>query len=252
MLSVFFALSYSVFEEDIVTYPIKGFNPHTFIDWDGMLACVIYLPGCNFLCPFCHSSVLATDPDSLKTVPFEHIERFIKEKKGWIDAMIIGGGEPTLYKQLPDLIKDIKKMQLLVKLDTNGSNPRMLADLISQGLVDYVAMDIKSSLEQSNYDKAAGVSVDLIAIRKSIDILLNSGIDYEFRTTFVPTLVERADIINIAQAISGAKKFVLQQFDPKDILDCRLSAIKPHTPEVLNQAASLAREFVKNCSVRGI
>jgi len=235
-----------------VTYPIKGFNPHTFIDWDGMLACVIYLPGCNFLCPFCHSSVLATAPDSLKTVPFEHIERFVQEKKGWIDAMIIGGGEPTLYKNLPDLLKDIKNLRLLVKLDTNGTNPQMLEDLIRQGLVDYVAMDIKSSLEQSNYDKATGVSVDLAAIRKSIDLLLNSKIDYEFRTTFVPTLIERTDIVNIAQAISGAKKFVLQQFDPKDTLDFRFAGIKPHAPEVLNQAVSLAREFVENCSVRGI
>ncbi len=235
-----------------MSYPIKGFNPHTFIDWDGMLSCVIYLPGCNFRCPFCHSSVLVKDPDSLKTVPLEYIERFVKEKKGWIDAMIVGGGEPTLYAQLPALLKEIKKMNLLIKLDTNGTNPEMIEELINHGLVDYIAMDIKANLNSLNYAKAAGCSVDLNAISKSIGILLNSKIECEFRTTMVPTLVECKDIVSIAQAIGGAKKYVLQQFDPKDIMDDNLSSVKPYPPEDLKQAACLAREFVKNCSVRGI
>ncbi|MFH1062480.1 MAG: anaerobic ribonucleoside-triphosphate reductase activating protein [Candidatus Omnitrophota bacterium] len=235
-----------------MTYPIKGFNPHTFIDWDGKLACVIYLPGCNFRCPFCHSSILATDPESLKTVPFEHIERFVQGKKGWIDAMIIGGGEPTLYKQLPELLKDIKKMKLLIKIDTNGTNPEIIENLIKQGLVDFIAMDIKAPLDSTRYEQAAGTSVSINAIQKSIDILLTNKIDYEFRTTVVPTLIERADIINIARAISGAKKYVLQQFDPQDIMDKNLSDLKPYSKDMLNQLASLAREFVKNCSVRGI
>lgn len=234
-----------------MTYPIKGFNPHTFIDWDGKLACVIYLPGCNFRCSFCHSSVLVTAPESLKTVPFEHIERFVKGKKGWIDAMIIGGGEPTLYKQLPELLKEIKKMKLLIKLDTNGSNPEMIENLISQGLVDYIAMDIKAPLDSAKYEQAAGTFVDINAIQKSIDILLNNKVDYEFRTTVVPAFIERADIISIAQSISKAKKYILQQFDPKDIMDKSLSTVKPYSLEMLNQMACLAREFVKNCSVRG-
>jgi len=235
-----------------VSYPIKGFNPHTFIDWDGMLSCVIYLPGCNFRCPFCHSSVLVTDPDSLETVSFDHIKRFIKEKKGWIDAMIVGGGEPTLYTKLPELLKEIKKMNLLIKLDTNGTNPEMIKGLIAQGLVDYIAMDIKSALNPQSYAKATGSTVDINTIRKSIEILLNSKIEYEFRTTMVPTLVEHEDIVSIAQVIGGAKKYVLQQFDSKDIMDDKLSSVKPYTPEVIKHLASLAREFVENCSVRGI
>ena len=233
-------------------YPIKGFNPHTFIDWDGMLACVIYLPGCNFRCPFCHSSVLVKDPNSLKTVPLEYIEKFIKEKNGWIDAMIVGGGEPTLYDKLPELLKEIKKMNLLIKLDTNGTNPEMIEKLISQGLVDYIAMDIKADLNPLSYAKATGSYVDIKAIRESIEILLNSKTEYEFRTTMVPTLVSSKDILNIAQAISGAKKYVLQQFDPKDTMDDKLLNVKPYTPEIIKQTASMAREFVENCSERGI
>jgi len=234
-----------------MTYPIKGFNPHTFIDWEGKLAAVIYLPGCNFRCPFCHSSSLVLKPESLTTIPFEHVERFLDEKEGWIDAVIVGGGEPTLYSQLPLLLKDIKNMDLLVKLDTNGTNPLMLKDIIDKQLVDYVAMDIKAPLNKDKDERITRMEVDIEAIRRSIKILLDSGIDHEFRTTVVPTFIESKDIMNIAQEISGAPKYVLQQFDPQDTLDKTMWEIKPYSVEILRKNALLASEFVKKCLVRG-
>ena len=235
-----------------MAYPIKGFNPHTLIDWEGMLASVIYLPGCNFRCPFCHSSVLVLDPDSLTTVPFEHIERYIREKDGWIDAMVIGGGEPTLYKHLPALLNDIKNLGLKIKIDTNGTNPQMLSAVMEQGLVDYIAMDVKAPLEKSKYSRATIVPVDIEALSRSIELLIKSNLDYEFRTTVVPAILDKTDIVEIARTISSAKKYVLQQFDPADVMDDNFTKVKPYTPDMLKSMACLAGEFVKNCIVRGV
>ncbi|MCP4650194.1 MAG: anaerobic ribonucleoside-triphosphate reductase activating protein [PVC group bacterium] len=233
-------------------YAIKGFNPSTFIDWEGKLSSVIYLPGCNFRCPFCHSSSLVTEPQELPDVPFDHIVKFFSEKKGWIEAVVIGGGEPTLNKNLCPLLTELKKNELLVKVDTNGSNPDVIRDLIDYNLADYIAMDIKAPLEQSRYEKAVGTAVDIMSIRESIAILLASKIDYEFRTTVVPSFINREDILNIAESIGGAKRYVLQQFEAKETLDKDLSQIKPYSIGELKIMSKLAGEHVKNCFLRGI
>lgn len=233
-------------------YPIKGFNPHTFIDWEGKLACVIYLPGCNFRCGFCHSSSLVLRPQLYPNIPFEHIKKFLKEKKDWIDAVIIGGGEPTLYNGLTSLLMEIKRFSVLIKLDTNGTNPNLFKDLIEQKLVDYIAMDIKAPLEKEKYSQVVNSQVDIDLIKESIRILMSSGVDYEFRTTIVPSLLEIKDILAIAKYISGAEKYVLQQFDPKDTLDENMSTLKPWLPEELQRISKLLKEFVKDSFVRGV
>jgi len=235
-----------------MTYPIKGFNPNTFIDWEGKLACVIYLPGCNFHCPFCHSSSLIFDSYKLPNVPLEHIEQFLKSKKGWIDSVVIGGGEPTLHNDLPQLIQELKRFPVSIKLDTNGTNPGMLRRLIADGLVDYVAMDVKAPLHTEKYEQVVAQQVDISRIKESIAILLTGGVDYEFRTTVVPGLLTRGDVINIARDLNGAKRYILQQFNPKDILDKELVKLKPYPAEELKKCAELVREFVKSSSVRGI
>lgn len=235
-----------------IIHPIKGFNPHTFIDWEGKIACVIYLPGCNFKCPFCHSSDLVLNPETLESVDYTYIKSFFKEKKGWIDGVVIGGGEPTLYKHLATLAEDIKNRGLLVKLDTNGTNPEVLKDLIDKKLVDYIAMDVKAPLNTQMYSKVTGSNVDVVNIKQSIDIISNSGVDYEFRTTVVPLFLTRTDIVNIAQMLKGAKRYILQQFAPKDTLDKSMAEVKPYKPDELKQLAQLGSEFVKHCFVRGI
>ena len=232
-------------------YPIKGFNPHTFIDWEGKIACVIYLPGCNFRCPFCHSSSLVNEPQNLMTVPFERIEHFLNEKQGWIDAVVIQGGEPTLYSQLPQLLAELKSKGMKTKVDTNGTNPRQLRDMITAGVIDYIAMDLKAPLDDRRYHEAAGVPVALDAIRASIDVLLEERVDYEFRTTVVPTLLAEQDILAVARSIQGARRYVLQQFSPKDTLDKRYALIQPLSDEILKRYALLAKEYVKDAYVRG-
>ena len=233
-------------------HPIKGFNPHTFLDWEGKIACIIYLPGCNFKCPFCHSSELVTAPESLTTVDYEYIRGFFREKRGWIDGVIISGGEPTLYENLSALISDIKNEGLLTKLDTNGSNTTVLKKLIDEKLLDYVAMDIKAPLDTQMYSNITASDADIISIKQSIDLLMSSYVDYEFRTTVVPSFIQRKDILSIAQTIKGAKRYVLQQFSPKDTLDNSMRDENPYSADVLKQFGQLANEFVKNCFVRGI
>lgn len=245
-------LSSSVLERAGFMYSIKGFNPHTFIDWEGKVACVIYLPGCNFKCPFCHSSGLVVNPQELTSVPLEHIERFIKEKQGWVDAVVIGGGEPTLTAELPLLLQEFKSLNILIKLDTNGTNPKMLEELIARDLVDYVAMDIKAPLEKDKYEFVVKSPVRIEDIRKSIGVLMETGIDYEFRTTVVPELLREQDILQISRIISGANLYVLQQFSPKDTLDPALAELKPYSQEKLKKFAQICGEYVKKCIVRGI
>ncbi|MFH1459899.1 MAG: anaerobic ribonucleoside-triphosphate reductase activating protein [Candidatus Omnitrophota bacterium] len=231
---------------------IKGFNPHTFIDWEGKIACVIYLSGCNLRCPFCHSSTLIFNSENIPTVPYKKIEEFFQEKRDWIDAVVLQGGEPMLYPHLKELLRDIKARNLLVKIDTNGTRPQMLQELINEKLIDYVAMDIKAPLTEEKYIQLTAATVDLLDIKQSINFLIDSKIDYEFRTTVIPGLLDKEDILKIAQSIQGAKKYVLQQFDPKDTLDSKMGLLKPYSKEMLEQIAELACKFVKNSLVRGI
>lgn len=235
-----------------MAHPIKGFNPHTLIDWEGKVACVMYLAGCNFRCPFCHSSDLVTAPQALATIPFERIERFLQEKQGWIDGVVIGGGEPTLYEQLPILLEDIRKLGLLIKIDTNGTVPEMLREILRRNLVDFVAMDIKAPLEEEKYCQVVESKVAIEDIRESINLLMNSVVEHEFRTTVVPVLLSARDIMKIARSLHGAQTYVLQQFSPKDTLDKNLAVLAPYPSDELKKSAQLAKEFVKNCFVRGI
>jgi pyruvate formate lyase activating enzyme len=148
---------------------IKGFIETSLIDWDGKLVSVFFLPGCNFRCPFCHNHQLWKAPQKVETVPWQKVSDFLKGKKGWIDGVVITGGEPTVHADLPEFIESLREMGLLIKLDTNGANPEMLQSLIDKKLVDYVAMDLKASLD-TIYSQAAGTKVNLDDIKRSIEI----------------------------------------------------------------------------------
>lgn len=227
---------------------IKGFQEVTLIDWDERIASIIFLGGCNLRCGFCHSNTLATASDSLETISFEHVSKFLETKKGWIDGVVITGGEPMLDKEgLFKLAKAIKKMGLLIKVDTNGTRPEILREIIETKLADYIAMDIKAPLILEKYVKAAGiVEIEINDIIASKNILLSSGIDYEFRTTAVPGIVDCSDIAEIAKSITGAKKYCLQQFVPKDPIDISFLNIKPYPADKLYQMVSVASECLPN------
>jgi pyruvate formate lyase activating enzyme len=209
------------------------------------------LPYCNFKCPFCDNVALIEAPEKLPEVKIETIENFIRERKDFIDGVVITGGEPTIHPWLPDLIKRLKELGVLIKLDTNGTDPDLLSTLIANHLIDYVAMDLKAPLDQK-YHLTSGIKVDLSKIKESLKIIMNSGIDYEFRTTVVPTLLEEKDIEEMAKEIAGAKKYVLQQFVPDHTLDERLRIIAPYPKEKILSLVKLARKHVSQTIARGI
>ena len=224
------------------------------MDWDGKISSVLFLPTCNFRCPFCHNVNLVLCPEKLDTIPFEYIEDQLKKQKGWTDGVCITGGEPTLHSSLPELCSRIKKMGLMVKLDTNGTNPTMLKELMDMKLVDYVAMDIKAPLTIEKYSKATGVNTEKLLenVKESIRLLMESGIDYEFRTTVVPSIHSLEDIKQISRSLKGCRKYVLQKFDVsigKTVLDPEFMT-KSLSEEEMQKFLATAQEVISNTKRR--
>jgi pyruvate formate lyase activating enzyme len=230
---------------------IKGFIETSLVDWDGKVVCVIFLPGCNFRCPYCQNMGLVIHPEKLKTVPEEKIFKYLEGHKKFMDGICITGGEPTLHKNkgLTGFIKKIKKRKFLVKLDTNGSDPEYIKKLVGARLIDYIAMDIKAPL--IDYNKAANVKVDAEKIKESVQFLVSGKVDYEFRTTIVPTITGMKEIEGIASLIKGAKKYVLQQFEPEHCDDIELKKLKPADNETIAKMMENARKYISNVTYRG-
>jgi len=229
---------------------IGGLQKLTLIDYPGRLAATVFLCGCNFRCPWCYSSELVL-PEKIKNQPKiseKEFFDFLKERKTLLEGLVLCGGEPTYHKELPDLIKKIKKLGFLVKLDTNGSNPKMIKKLIDNKLIDYVAMDVK--LPKERYPKIYGKRVKIKNIEESIKILKNEKIDSEFRTTVVPTILKKEDILKIARWISPAKKYYLQNFRPEKTIDPKFEKIKPYPQEYLLEIQKAISPFFEICQIR--
>ena len=226
-----------------------GLQKLTLLDYPGKTACTLFTGGCNFRCPFCHNALLVTDLDGAETCSEEEIIDFLSKRKGLLDGVCITGGEPLINGDIADFIKKVKDMGYKVKLDTNGTFPERLSELIKNRLVDYVAMDIKNSREK--YAETAGViNIKLSDIEKSIDLLKTSDIDYEFRTTVVKELHTEEDIRNIAEWISGAKGYFLQNFeDSGNLLGENMSAV---SKDMLERMKTAAKAFVENTQTRGV
>ena len=188
-----------------------GIQKVSLVDFEGKVACTLFTAGCNFRCPFCHNSELVIYKKDVTYIPFNEILNYLENRKGMLDAVVISGGEPTLMPDLKEKLYEIKKLGYLIKLDTNGSNPELLKELVSLNLVDYVAMDIKNSLNA--YNKTIGLeNFNDSSILESINYLLNGDVDYEFRTTLVREFHDEDEIREIAKIISGAKRYYLQKF----------------------------------------
>jgi len=214
---------------------IKGFLETSFVDWPGKVAAVLFLPRCNFRCPFCHNHSLVENPEGYEDIPLAYIMARLAELEGWVDGVCISGGEPTIHPLLPSLIAEIKALGLAVKLDTNGTRPHVLKALIEEGLVDCVAMDVKAPLNETSYAAAAGIAVDLAAIQESISLLKQGKVEYYFRTTVVPALHKGEDLLHIAHHLSGSSSLTLQNFSAKDPLDQRLKGTSPYPEEWLQE-----------------
>ena len=228
---------------------INGLNKTTLLDYPGHLAATIFIGGCNMRCPFCHNASLVTKVSSQPIIPKDQVLAFLDKRKSILEGVCITGGEPTLYPCLPDFIKEIKAMDYKVKLDTNGTNPTMLKQLYEDNLIDYVAMDIKNSKEK--YSLSTGVkNFDISSVEDSVDFLLNSTFDYEFRTTIVKEHHEEKDIISIGQWIKGARSYYLQSYeDSGDVISPGLTA---HDKETLEKYVQVLAPYVNKVSIRGL
>ncbi|MBI5524432.1 MAG: anaerobic ribonucleoside-triphosphate reductase activating protein [Desulfarculus sp.] len=216
--------------------PVKGFLETSFVDWRGAIASVLFLPGCNFNCPYCHNHQLAADPGSLMDLSLAEVLGRLKPFVGWVDGVVISGGEPTLHPGLPALCGLLKDAGFAVKLDTNGHRHWVIEDLARRGLIDMVAMDLKAPLNDLAYRRAAGCSVDLDHLRRSIDFLINSGVEHEFRSTIWPAWHGPRELQDMAMAIEGAQAWTLQALRPETAWDqAALGEGRPYTAQEISQ-----------------
>ncbi len=228
---------------------ICGFQKMTMLDYPGKVACTVFTGGCNFRCPFCHNASLVTEIDESALWEEAEIIQYLYKRKGIIDGVCITGGEPLMQKDIAEFIENVKKTGMPVKLDTNGSYPDRLKELVADGLIDYVAMDIKNSKEK--YPVTVGLEkYDISKVEESVGFLLSDAVDYEFRTTVVKEFHTADDIADITQWIVGAKRYFLQGFvDSGNLIGSELHAFRP---QEMVEFCTLAQKNVPNTVLRGV
>ena len=229
---------------------IGGLQPVTLLDYPQKVAAIIFASGCNMRCPFCYnpSLVLPKFIEKIPVIDESETLRFLKKRKRYLDGVVIGGGEPTLQPDLIKFCRQLKKINYAIKLDTNGSLPEVLEKLINSRLIDYIAMDLKSSLK--NYSQVVGLEIDPANIKKSIALIMKSGLPYEFRTTLVRYLHTYDDIEDIAKLIKGANKYFLQGFRRQtDLVDQDFNG-RSFPLKTMIEFKNMAGKYVKVCEVR--
>ena len=234
---------------DLIFVKIFGLQKLSLLDFPGKTACTVFTGGCNWRCPFCHNAALVTELNTVETLDEDEFFAFLKKRKGILEGVCITGGEPLMQPDIVEFIKDIRALGYPVKLDTNGSFPEKLKEVVNLGLVDYVAMDIKNSPE--SYEKTVGINnLDLTAVRESAAFLMSDAVDYEFRTTVVKEFHCAEDFESIAQWIQGAKRYYLQSFtDSGDIIGDNLSA---HTKDELKRFKDILTPYIEYVELRGV
>jgi len=221
----------------------SGIQKTSLIDFPDRIATVLFTPGCNLRCPFCHNWRIVLDPKP----PFlneETVIRILEKRKKYVNAVTITGGEPTIHKEIPKFLKKLKEKDFAVKLDTNGFFPQMMKECLP--FVDYVALDVKTSLEK--YGRLG--AKDTVDFLHTVEILKNGKVDYEFRATVVPGFVDEEDIEKMGEIVKGGKRFAFQQFIPGDTLDKVFNNVNPYSPRVVGEFASVMKRYVANVTVR--
>jgi pyruvate formate lyase activating enzyme len=228
---------------------IGGFQKTSLLDYPDRISAIVWTSGCSFRCPFCYNKNLALGIAEL--FPEEEILSFLSKRKALLEGVVISGGEPLLHDDIVDFVKRIKDLRLLVKIDTNGSFPERLSELLEKQLVDYVAMDVKAP--KKKYPQLTGVNTDLSKIEASIDILKTKAPAYEFKTTFIPGLLTKEDIMEIAQWLKGADTYFLQQFKViKPLVSSNLETVIPYPRDYVYETLAAIKPFFKRCAVRGV
>ena len=224
---------------------IGGLQKQSFIDYPGKVSCVVFLAGCNFDCPYCHNPQLTGAPDRRPAaVTAEELFAFLDARRGFLDGVVISGGEPTLNPELPEFCVRVKQRGYAVKLDTNGSRPQMLTRLIREGLVDYVAMDLKTDPER--YEGCIAGRCDSSALLTSMRVIMDSELDYEFRTTCVKPLVTPDTVECIARLIQGCRRYTLQPFNPRETLDPAFKDLHPFGEKTMARMQKRVNEILHN------
>ena len=227
---------------------IHGLQKMTLLDYPGYVACTVFLNGCDFRCPYCHNFELV-DGTAQALMNDDEFFAFLGKRKGLLDGVCISGGEPLLHKDIEDFIRKIREMGYRVKLDTNGYHPDMLKKLIDDGLLDYIAMDIKNSFPK--YAVTTGApNIDTSIIKKSISIIMNSGVDYEFRTTVAGGLHQADDFEQIGAMIPDAKAYYLQQFTMRDTVPDR--GLYSPSAEEMDTFLKIVKKHVDSAQLRGV
>lgn len=229
---------------------IVGFTETSLLDWHGRIAAVLWIGGCDFACPFCHNHRVADDDPELPEVPWDEIARTLQRKRDWYDGVVLTGGEPLMHPEVFELCRLLKDIGQRVKIDTNGSFPYVLKALVERRLVQAVAMDVKAPLD-SRYARAAGRAVDVAPLRRTIRLLLESGIEHEFRCTLVPGLIEPGDAAAIGEAVRGAQAVALQEYLPKRARVSGFGGGKTYTLSEVEGMAAILRRSVKEVRIRG-
>ncbi|MBU0671034.1 anaerobic ribonucleoside-triphosphate reductase activating protein [Patescibacteria group bacterium] len=229
---------------------ISGLQKTTLIDYPDKIAAVVFTRGCNFKCPFCHNPELVNPDKYYPEMPEQEILDYLEKRKNVLDGVVITGGEPLIYSDIENFIRKVKAMGYKIKLDSNGTNPKLLEDLIDKKLVDFVAMDIKNYLDK--YDETTGVKVNKDNIKKSIDIIMKKAPDYEFRTTVLPRLHKKEDFKKMGELIKGAKQYYIQGFRPIKTLDPEYAKEDSYTEKELEEFKEIMAGYVDKCEIRGI
>lgn len=225
---------------------IGGLQHCSLIDYPGRMSAIIFTLGCNFHCPYCHNPELVQE--TVDEIPKEKIFDFLTRRKNLLDAVTITGGEPTMHSDLPQFIRQVKELGYLVKLDTNGTNPQVLKQLLKENLVDYIAMDIKAPLYK--YEMTAGRPVDEQTLKKSIELIKEGKVPYEFRTTVVKSLLSKDDLRSIGETVRGARMYNLQKFVPTKTLNPAFIRKTTYTDSEFLDMKKMMEEFVIECAIR--
>ena len=227
---------------------IHGLQKLTLLDFPGKVACTVFLGGCDFRCPYCHNYELV-DGSYPPVMGEAEFFAFLKKRQGLLDGVCVTGGEPLLRQELPDFLRKIRELGYLIKLDTNGSHPQRLQQLLKEGLVDYVAMDIKNSPDR--YGETVGrPDLDIAPIQESVRLLMEGTVDYEFRTTVVNELHSEEDFHAIAGWLRGAKRCFLQPFADRDTVP--MAGLSAPSSEALSRYSEILRSTVPDTTIRGI
>ncbi len=226
---------------------IGGFQKFSLVDYPGKICAIVFTQGCNFRCPYCHNPELV-DFKHRKTNFNEEVFSFLEKRKGRLDAVEITGGEPTLQQDIIEFLRRIKNMGYLVKIDSNGSYPTVIEKLINLRIVDYLALDIKAPLEK--YQEITHSNVNPSEIKKSIELIMESGLNYEFRTTIVKSQLSKEDIVKIGKLINGARLYVLQKFVASKVLDPNFLGEATYSDVEFKRLKSVLESYVAKCLIR--